>query len=69
MIFVPAIFYILYEKKLVKENEDFKLAREIIKRYEDLEKEEKNKEKIKETLEKNKENSKNIKMMKEFLNK
>ena len=69
VIFLPTIFYIFYEKKLVKENEDFKLAKETIKRYTDLEKEEKNKEKIKETLEKNKENSKNIKMMKEFLNK
>lgn len=69
MIFVPAIFYILYEKKLVKENEDFKLAREIIKRYEDLEKEEKNKEKIKKTLEENKEKSQEVKMMKEYLKK
>lgn len=69
VIFLPTIFYIFYEKKLVKENEDFKLAKEIIKRYKDLEKEEKNKEKIKETLEKNKEKSQEIKLMKEFLNK
>ena len=69
VIVLPTIFYIFYKKKFLKENEDFKLAKEIIKRYTDLEKEEKNKEKIKETLEKNKENSKNIKMMKEFLNK
>lgn len=57
------------KKKLVKENEDLKLAKETIKRYKDLEKEEKNKEKIKETLEKNKEKSQEIKLMKEFLNK
>lgn len=69
MIFLPTIFYIFYEKKLVKENEDLKLAKETIKRYKDLEKEEKNKEKIKETLEKNKEKSQEIKLMKEFLNK
>ena len=69
IIFLPTIFYIFYEKKLVKENEDLKLAKETIKRYKDLEKEEKNKEKIKETLEKNKEKSQEIKLMKEFLNK
>ena len=44
IIFLPTIFYIFYEKKLVKENEDLKLAKETIKRYKDLEKEEKNKD-------------------------